>query len=92
MKITVLFNKYNKFDESLCMCLFVFQYHVTDDKTNNLTGFMRTVAKSPPANGNPGLYAMDCEMVSSYIVLFNIINCVNYILTTWGLCLFNPIC
>ncbi|XP_033636356.1 RNA exonuclease 1 homolog [Asterias rubens] len=40
----------------------VSKYHVTDDKTNNLTGFMRTVAKSPPANGNPGLYAMDCEM------------------------------
>ncbi len=39
------------------------RYHVTDDKTNNLTGFMRTVVKSPPANGNPGLYAMDCEMV-----------------------------
>ncbi|XP_022087232.1 RNA exonuclease 1 homolog isoform X2 [Acanthaster planci] len=38
------------------------KYHVTEDKTSNLTGFMRTVAKSPPADGNAGLYSLDCEM------------------------------
>ncbi|KAJ8040486.1 RNA exonuclease 1-like [Holothuria leucospilota] len=38
------------------------KYHVTDDKVVNSSGFMTTMAKSPPLDGNPGVYALDCEM------------------------------
>ncbi|XP_071509273.1 uncharacterized protein [Diadema antillarum] len=36
--------------------------HVTEDKTSNLSGYMKTIPKSPPRNGHPGIYALDCEM------------------------------
>ncbi|XP_077869979.1 uncharacterized protein LOC100372740 [Saccoglossus kowalevskii] len=36
--------------------------HVYDDKVGNLDGFMKTIMKSPPDDGNAGIYALDCEM------------------------------
>lgn len=40
----------------------VAKYHVTDEKVVNSNGFMKTMVKSPPPDGNPGVFAVDCEM------------------------------
>lgn len=42
----------------------VSKYHISDTiSAENLKGgFVRTMAKSPPADGNYGVYALDCEM------------------------------
>ncbi|XP_054041895.1 RNA exonuclease 1 homolog isoform X1 [Rissa tridactyla] len=36
--------------------------HVHDGRRNKLEGFMKTLIKSPPLDGNYGVYAVDCEM------------------------------
>uniref|UniRef100_A0A663EZG4 Exonuclease domain-containing protein n=1 Tax=Aquila chrysaetos chrysaetos TaxID=223781 RepID=A0A663EZG4_AQUCH len=36
--------------------------HVHDGKKRKLEGFMKTLTKSPPVDGNYGVYALDCEM------------------------------
>uniref|UniRef100_A0A8B9MHB6 Exonuclease domain-containing protein n=1 Tax=Accipiter nisus TaxID=211598 RepID=A0A8B9MHB6_9AVES len=35
--------------------------HVHDGKKKKLEGFMKTLIKSPPVDGNYGVYALDCE-------------------------------
>ncbi|XP_014811880.1 PREDICTED: exonuclease GOR-like [Calidris pugnax] len=35
--------------------------HVHDGRSNKLEGFMKTLTKSPPFDGNYGVYALDCE-------------------------------
>ncbi|PIK59751.1 putative RNA exonuclease 1-like isoform 2 [Apostichopus japonicus] len=40
----------------------VTKYHVTNEKVVNPNGFMKTIIKSPPPDGNPGVFALDCEM------------------------------
>ncbi|PKU46255.1 hypothetical protein llap_3479 [Limosa lapponica baueri] len=35
--------------------------HVHDGRRNKLEGFMKTLTKSPPFDGNYGVYALDCE-------------------------------
>ncbi|XP_066551290.1 RNA exonuclease 1 homolog [Amia ocellicauda] len=40
----------------------VCKQHVQDGRKENLDGFMTTFSKSTPADGNPGVYALDCEM------------------------------
>uniref|UniRef100_A0A8C3JVP4 Exonuclease domain-containing protein n=1 Tax=Calidris pygmaea TaxID=425635 RepID=A0A8C3JVP4_9CHAR len=35
--------------------------HVHDGRSNKLEGFMKTLPKSPPFDGNYGVYALDCE-------------------------------
>lgn len=39
------------------------QLHVHDGKNKKLEGFMKTLIKSPPVDGNYGVYALDCETV-----------------------------
>ncbi|XP_075344748.1 uncharacterized protein LOC142402809 [Mycteria americana] len=36
--------------------------HVHDGRREKLEGFMKTLIKSPPFDGNYGVYALDCEM------------------------------
>ncbi|XP_044309362.1 RNA exonuclease 1 homolog isoform X2 [Varanus komodoensis] len=36
--------------------------HVYDGRKENLEGFVKTFEKLPSADGNPGIYALDCEM------------------------------
>uniref|UniRef100_A0A8C5LKA0 C3H1-type domain-containing protein n=1 Tax=Leptobrachium leishanense TaxID=445787 RepID=A0A8C5LKA0_9ANUR len=36
--------------------------HVHDGQKENLDGFLKTFAKLQPSDGNPGVYAVDCEM------------------------------
>ncbi|XP_043917371.1 RNA exonuclease 1 homolog [Protopterus annectens] len=36
--------------------------HVHDGRKENPSGFMKTFAKLPKGDGNPGVYAVDCEM------------------------------
>ncbi|XP_041358809.1 RNA exonuclease 1 homolog [Gigantopelta aegis] len=44
--------------------------HVSEDnKTKNLSGYMKTIPCSPPLDGDYGVYAMDCEMVYTNIGL-----------------------
>lgn len=39
------------------------KWHVSDTGSLlNLKGFVRTMAKTPPPDGNYGVYALDCEM------------------------------
>ncbi|XP_062455943.1 RNA exonuclease 1 homolog [Rhea pennata] len=40
----------------------VAKLHVHDGRRENLDGFMKTFIKSPPFDGNYGVYALDCEM------------------------------
>nr|XP_025971576.1 RNA exonuclease 1 homolog [Dromaius novaehollandiae] len=40
----------------------VAKLHVHDGRRENLEGFMKTFIKSPPFDGNYGVYALDCEM------------------------------
>ena len=38
-------------------------FHITDTANEHQRGgFVRTMAKSPPPDGNYGVYALDCEM------------------------------
>ncbi len=37
------------------------KWHISEN-LDNLRGFVRTVEKPQPADGNYGIYAMDCEM------------------------------
>ncbi|XP_063309533.1 RNA exonuclease 1 homolog [Pelobates fuscus] len=36
--------------------------HVHDGQKENLDGFIKTFVKLQPSDGNPGVYALDCEM------------------------------
>ncbi|XP_029469818.1 RNA exonuclease 1 homolog isoform X2 [Rhinatrema bivittatum] len=36
--------------------------HVQDGRKDSLEGFVKTFEKLPPADGYPGVYALDCEM------------------------------
>ncbi|XP_034975136.2 RNA exonuclease 1 homolog [Zootoca vivipara] len=40
----------------------VAKQHVHDGRKENLEGFVKTFEKMPSADGNPGIYALDCEM------------------------------
>lgn len=40
------------------------QQHVQDGRKENLEGFMKTFDKELPEDAHPGIYALDCEMVS----------------------------
>ncbi|XP_009862721.1 PREDICTED: RNA exonuclease 1 homolog [Apaloderma vittatum] len=40
----------------------VAKLHVHDGRGEKLEGFMKTLTKSPPLDGNYGVYALDCEM------------------------------
>ncbi|XP_029462364.1 RNA exonuclease 1 homolog isoform X2 [Rhinatrema bivittatum] len=40
----------------------VAKLHVHDGQKENLDGFMKTLIKLPPPDGNPGVFALDCEM------------------------------
>lgn len=41
----------------------VAKYHVSDTMSaENMKGFVSTLSKSTPADGNYGVYALDCEM------------------------------
>nr|CAG4646056.1 EOG090X01LQ [Macrothrix elegans] len=41
----------------------VAKWHVSDTASlDNLKGFVKTLPKSPPSDGNHGIYALDCEM------------------------------
>ncbi|XP_067409277.1 RNA exonuclease 1 homolog isoform X2 [Emydura macquarii macquarii] len=40
----------------------VAKLHVHDGQKENLEGFMKTFIKLTPADGNPGVFALDCEM------------------------------
>ncbi|MBN3290206.1 REXO1 exonuclease, partial [Polypterus senegalus] len=39
-----------------------FQFHVHDGQRDNVGGFVKTFSKPVPNNGNPGVFAVDCEM------------------------------
>ncbi|XP_046374753.2 RNA exonuclease 1 homolog [Haliotis rufescens] len=42
----------------------VCKYHVFEsNKSESVTGYMKTIPSSPPIDGDYGVYAMDCEMV-----------------------------
>ncbi|XP_067678150.1 RNA exonuclease 1 homolog [Haliotis asinina] len=42
----------------------VCKFHVFEsNKSENVTGYMKTIPSSPPIDGDYGVYAMDCEMV-----------------------------
>nr|XP_028569290.1 RNA exonuclease 1 homolog isoform X1 [Podarcis muralis] len=40
----------------------VAKQHVHDGRKESLEGFVKTFEKMPSADGNPGIYALDCEM------------------------------
>ena len=40
------------------------QQHVQDGRKENLEGFVKTFDKELPEDAHPGIYALDCEMVS----------------------------
>lgn len=42
-----------------------FQQHVQDGRKESLDGFVTTFSKMLPPHGNGGMFALDCEMVSS---------------------------
>lgn len=43
------------------------QLHVHEsNKTDVLTGYMKTIPCSPPVDGDYGVFAMDCEMVGQF--------------------------
>jgi len=39
------------------------QTHVHQDNKLDCGGYVQTLAKTPPANSDPGIYSIDCEMV-----------------------------
>ena len=44
---------------------FLLQLHVHEsNKESTMCGFMKTIPTSPPPDGDYGVYALDCEMVS----------------------------
>ena len=46
--------------------VFVFQQqHVQDGRKESLDGHVTTFSKDLPADGNGGVYALDCEMVTT---------------------------
>ena len=51
--------------------IFLFQGHVHEqNKYTNFKGYMQTMPRSPPLDGNFGVYALDCEMVNNYFIPF----------------------
>lgn len=43
---------------------FSFKQHVHDGRKESLDGFVKTFEKLPTTDGYPGIFALDCEMVS----------------------------
>lgn len=49
--------------------VFHLQQHVQDGRKENLAGFMKTFEKAMPPDENPGIFALDCEMVENMDLL-----------------------
>lgn len=48
----------------LIKCTIGPQQHVQDGRKESLEGYVTTFSKDLPPDGNAGVFALDCEMVS----------------------------
>lgn len=48
----------------VCMLTVYLQQHVQDGRKESLEGYVKTFDKPLPADGDAGVFALDCEMVS----------------------------